>query len=371
VRLQTFRIRYCFGFVDSDKIDLREPNSLVWILGRNSSGKSSVLRALEQLAPGKRPDEHPRFANFDPPPGDEYGSLEAEFSVAVGELSIRPVVQRVVDAFSGMPVEINEKDGQFTAPGRPDVEAVLKAVQEGYRALLSATEEAGRVRVIKDYDAEYWIVPVGDEGDELHDSRRRSIRDVLERGGRGSSANRPTNQWVMGNVSYPFALSFVDLEEAFYSQFPNVFLFPSRFALGNDLPQVVTEDFLNGEKNQVASGFVSVLDPGVVRRWLRTSKKMTPKTKSVHSTHEMASRAAEILPTASTIRVVATSDVVRITGSVRERRGWIAPWLKTKTFCGPSARFNPTARTSPCTSAVSKLLLGREVRRGRPRCPRR
>jgi energy-coupling factor transporter ATP-binding protein EcfA2 len=271
VRLQSFRIRYCFGFVDSDEIDFGTPNNIVWILGRNSSGKSSVLRALEQLAHGKRPDEHPRFANFDPPPDGRYGRLEAKFSVAVGELSIRPVIQRVLDAFSGVPVDIDEVDGRFTAPAHPEVDAVVTAVQEGYQTLLSATEETGEVRIVKDYDGEYFLFPAADDGDELRDVRLRSIKDALTNGGRGSSASRPTDQWVMNNTAYPFTLSFADLEDAFYLQFPQVFLFHSRFALGNDLPQVITESFLDSEMNQVTGAFVSMLDPDVVRRWLKTN----------------------------------------------------------------------------------------------------
>jgi hypothetical protein len=79
----------------------------------------------------------------------------------------------------------------------------------------------------------------------------------------------------MENTAYPFILSFADLEEAFYLQFSNVFLFHSRFALGNDLPQVVTESFLDSEMNQVAGAFVSMLDPDVVRRWLKTNNLHT------------------------------------------------------------------------------------------------
>jgi energy-coupling factor transporter ATP-binding protein EcfA2 len=167
VRLQTFRIRYCFGFVDSCEIDFGSPNNIVWILGRNSSGKSSVLHALEQLAHGKRPDEHPRFANFDPPPDGRYGRLEAKFSVAVNELSIRPVVQRVLDAFSGVPVDIDEVDGRFTAPANPEVDAVLTAVQEGYQTLLSATEETGEIRIVKDHDGEYFLICMTSASDQL------------------------------------------------------------------------------------------------------------------------------------------------------------------------------------------------------------
>ena len=176
MRLQTFRIRYCFGFVDSGEVDLREPNNLVWILGRNSSGKSSMLSALEQLASGKRPDEHPRFANFDPPPDGRYSKLEAKFSVAVGELSIRPVIQRVLDSFAGVPVDIDEVDGRFTAPAQPEVDAVLVAVQDGYQALLSATEEAGEVRIVKDYDAEYFLEVLSNVVDSVPITRRPSPR---------------------------------------------------------------------------------------------------------------------------------------------------------------------------------------------------
>ncbi len=201
--------------------------------------------------------------------------MEAEFSVAVGELSIRPVIQRVIDAFAGVPVDITEEGGRFGAPAQPEIDAVLEADQKGYESLLSATEEVERVRVVKDYDAEYWIIPPINGGDELRNARRRSIKEALSRGGRGSASSRTTDQWVMNNSAYPFALSFLDLEEAFYSQFPNVFLFHSRFALGNDLPQVVTENFLNGEKNQVANAFVSVLDPDVAHRRLRSNNLHT------------------------------------------------------------------------------------------------
>jgi len=46
MRLLSFRIRNCFGFVDFGSIDLDVPGNLVYFLGRNSSGKTSVLRAI-------------------------------------------------------------------------------------------------------------------------------------------------------------------------------------------------------------------------------------------------------------------------------------------------------------------------------------
>lgn len=275
MRLQTFRIRYCFGFVDSGEIDLKEPHNLVWVLGRNSSGKSSVLRALEQLAFGNRPDEHPKFANFDPPPGNEYGKLEAMFSISPGDLSAEPAVDLVVDAFSDMPVNIEKDDGRFAAPDNQRINAVLEAVQDGYETLVSEIEKVGQVHLVKDYDAEYWIFPLSDESDKLRTARKSSIKDALSQGIQKSSSGTPTDQWVVDSTAYQFAVSFEDLEAIFYRQFSNVFLFEKRFALGNDLPQVISDDFLKGDRNQVAQAFVSLLDEAVVQRWLKSNNLYT------------------------------------------------------------------------------------------------
>jgi hypothetical protein len=46
LRLESFRIRDCFGFADSGEIILGAPGNLVYFLGRNSSAKTSVLRSI-------------------------------------------------------------------------------------------------------------------------------------------------------------------------------------------------------------------------------------------------------------------------------------------------------------------------------------
>lgn len=79
MRLESLRIRNCFGFVDSGMIQLSEPGNLVYLLGRNSSGKTSVLRAISYLEHGRVPHEQPNFANYEATEGLPH--LYARFSV--------------------------------------------------------------------------------------------------------------------------------------------------------------------------------------------------------------------------------------------------------------------------------------------------
>src|SRR5947209_8005176 len=66
MQLVSFQIKECFGFRDSGHVDLQDPTNLIYILGRNSSGKTSLLTALAHIAPNLIPQAHPNFANFNP-----------------------------------------------------------------------------------------------------------------------------------------------------------------------------------------------------------------------------------------------------------------------------------------------------------------
>ena len=74
--MESFRIRNCFGFVDSGEIDLSEPGNLVYFLGRNSSGKSSVLRAISCFEYGEVPQEYRNFTNYEAPEEALKGGVE-------------------------------------------------------------------------------------------------------------------------------------------------------------------------------------------------------------------------------------------------------------------------------------------------------
>ncbi|EEM48273.1 LysE/yggA [Bacillus thuringiensis serovar pakistani str. T13001] len=40
-------------------------------------------------------------------------------------------------------------------------------------------------------------------------------------------------------------------------------------------------------------------------------------------------------------------EAVNITGAALQMFGWLAPWLKTKTFCTPNGMISPNARMIP------------------------
>jgi AAA15 family ATPase/GTPase len=65
VQLVSFQIKECSGFPDSGEIDLQDPTNLIYVLGRNSSGKTSFLTALSYFAPNLTPRDYQNFKNFD------------------------------------------------------------------------------------------------------------------------------------------------------------------------------------------------------------------------------------------------------------------------------------------------------------------
>ena len=113
MRLESFRILNCFGFVGSGEIELGEPGHLVYFLGRNSSGKTSVLRAISHLEYGEVPAQHPNFVKYET--STEPSLLRARFSVDPSgrrRLSVETLGNGVIQRFSNTPLQIRRgEDG--------------------------------------------------------------------------------------------------------------------------------------------------------------------------------------------------------------------------------------------------------------------
>src|SRR6266566_299965 len=91
MQLVSFQIKECFGFRDSGRVDLQDPTNLIYVLGRNSSGKTSFLTALGHFALSLKPQAHPNFANFDPSPNTAY--LLSEYRVGEDDLTVDAFVK--------------------------------------------------------------------------------------------------------------------------------------------------------------------------------------------------------------------------------------------------------------------------------------
>ena len=64
MKLKSFQVINCFGFHDSEQINLDSEHNFIYLLGRNSSGKSSVLNGIKYFELGITPSEQANFLNF-------------------------------------------------------------------------------------------------------------------------------------------------------------------------------------------------------------------------------------------------------------------------------------------------------------------
>lgn len=266
MRLESFRIRNCFGFVDSGEIYLGEPGNLVYFLGRNSSGKTSVLRAVSCLEYGQVPAEHPRFENYEP--SEKLSFIRGKFSVNPSDdrsLSVAHVVNEVMQQFASTPVRVRqEEDGSFVGRNATGstvaTVALLNHVIEVYSDLLQRILEGGGVLVAKLGGGSYQFHVDGDSGGWTR--RRDSLNEH-------TTAVR--NAFTREGVPFPAALSVNFIEGLLFKQFPEIFFFTDRFSLGDDLPSSIRENHLSAGQNALTGAFISLLGESTVRALLRAN----------------------------------------------------------------------------------------------------
>lgn len=267
MKLESFRIRNCFGFVDSGEINLSEPGNLVYFLGRNSSGKTSVLRAISCLEYGQVPAQRPRFENYEKP--ESLAFIRGKFSVDPSEsyaLSVDNVLGEVVQQFGNTPVQIRQDEsGSFSSTSATRsgaaTAALLNHVCKVYSDLVQRILDGGQVMVGKLGSGLYQFhVKEGNGEDWL--SRRDSVDNEI------------TNTKTAFNTDgyqYPAALNFHFIEGLLFKQFPEIFFFTDRFSLGDDLPRSLREEHLRTGQNALTEALVSLLDGNTVRTLLRAS----------------------------------------------------------------------------------------------------
>lgn len=277
MRLESFHIRNCFGFVDSGEIDLSDPGNLVYFLGRNSSGKTSVLRAISCLEYGQVPAQHPRFENYEKP--EKLSFIRGTFSIGSSEsrtLSVDNVIGEVIQQFGSTPVQIKQdEDGSFTSTSATRsaiaTVALLDHMHKVYSDLVQRILDGGQVSVAKLGSGTYRFFARGDSG-EGWQGRRDSVNEHI------TSAR---SAFGAEGYQYPAALSFDFVEGLLFKQFPEIFFFTDRFSLGEDLPRSLREEHLRNEQNALTEAFVSILDKNTVRALLGASVRARIKSLEV------------------------------------------------------------------------------------------
>lgn len=271
MRLETLRILNCFGFVDSGEIRLDDPGSLIYFLGRNSSGKTSVLRSLSSLEYGVIPQEYPSFVNYEKPEGNSM--LRARFSVkqpgiGIG-LSSEHIVDSMVAHFGSVPVTIRkEEDGYVSEPNShpaSQIPRLLNTVERVYSELVEEILEANSVWVDKLSDGSYRFLG-SQEDPARYEARREAIQESL-----GPLEAGEKFQVSGNNYRNSPPLSFDQIEGQLFKQLPEIFLFTDKFSLDDDLPRSIREEHLSGRQNDLAEAFIDLLGRQTLESFLRAS----------------------------------------------------------------------------------------------------
>jgi AAA ATPase domain len=270
MRLESFRIYNCFGFVDSGEIDLSAPGNLIYFLGRNSSGKTSVLRAIASFVQGRVPAQQVNFENYEPPEGPVL--LRARFSVHASDeqrLSAGDVADAVRKRINTTALRIGRssdgfsiQDRSYVASSRAAIE-LLEQTLETYQELAEQILESGQVWVEKYPDGSYRFFTELDDYENVQ-QRQSSIDPRI---------NQLTNVTRRENTRYPTGLDFASIESMFFAHFPTIYIFTDRFKLDENLPRSIAEGQLSGDENAITEAFISLLGPETLRDLLRTHKR--------------------------------------------------------------------------------------------------
>ncbi len=311
MRLESFRIRNCFGFWDSGEIDLGEPHNLVYFLGRNSSGKTSVLRGISHFEYGKIPQEHSNFANYERITGPRL--LRARFSLDPSgdrRLSVDNLLDGVVQQVGSTGVEIKQGEDGFSVtvpPSSPNpshavshVAALLDHIRDVYSALIEQVHAEGQVWIEKLPNGSYKFL--AEEGQyESFKQRQESIGTLI----RDMNSTRASG----GHQQVPVDFSYI--EGLLFMQFPEIFFFTDRFSLDEDLPRSLDLNKLQeGQENALLEAFVSLLDRQTLRNLFNAERQQRIRSLTNDIQEKLDALCERINTDAS--RGAADADFVRI-----------------------------------------------------------
>jgi AAA15 family ATPase/GTPase len=263
MKLVAFRILNCFGFHDSGWINLLDPQNLIYVLGRNSSGKSSFLTAIAYFAEGLTPSEADNFENFD---GTKQAStLQARFTLHGDELSLDDFmegVQKRLTEHGITPdiVRINEAAG-----------FLVKDIRRIYHEILSRANTNREVWVEKTSEGNYRILIDRDFND--YNARIKNVKAVIDTAIPGGNIN-------MRGANHRISLGFYDFENRIAPQLPKIELFEENYSLIEPLPRSITLKLMDQntnveERNKILAAFIQVLGEKQLRQFLTSNNPFT------------------------------------------------------------------------------------------------
>jgi AAA15 family ATPase/GTPase len=254
MKLIKFRILNCFGFLDSGQVQLADPNNFIYLLGRNSSGKSSLLSAIKYFELGIVPQVQPNFENFNDSGKPSW--LIGTFSINQGELNF----DQFVNAARSKLKELGLDESALKTNAA--LNSAIDSTLEIYREFLeNVGKSRAAIEIKKDRSGHYHFLDEGD--DRSYKARKQQIENLIRK-----VSN--SGQFAIRNQSVRIDLTFQTFEDVLFRQTPNIYLFNEKYSLRDALPERIASGW-RSNNNSFEKLFIGFLDDKTVDRFLQSN----------------------------------------------------------------------------------------------------
>jgi predicted ATPase len=253
MKLTAFQMINCFGFRDSGSINLNSPHNFIYLLGRNSSGKSSVLNALKYFEWGITPFQQPNFTNFND--SGAQPALVGTFKVSKSEVSEEKYRARLTKKFADLMID------QAAMSQDPRLRKIFDVVVKIYADLIARINTAEEIVVWKTLNGHH---EYREKDSDEHAVRKKQISAVID-----AARSREGHFNVSGTLRN-VDLTWNTVEDLLFLQAPNIYLFNEKFSLREVLPERIDSNW-ESSKSKFSATFIEYLGKKNVNKYLNSN----------------------------------------------------------------------------------------------------
>lgn len=261
MKLKSFRVLECFGFKDSDWVNFesKSKHNLFYVIGRNSSGKSTLLKALYSFGYGKEPRSVEGFENYTKIGQDP--RLEATFEVTKKDINVENIIETVKEQLlrgkCNIPEELINSDERLVN--------FIGLIESSYAEFRKGI--TNEIKVSKLGDGKYIFIDNNDSYVKRLESFANEINNVF------NAMQGDVRQFRVENSAYNLGFSAQDIENLIMLQFPSIYFFNREYDLDASLPNVITNEHLDnlGSQNAVTRTFIEFLGIDSLKEYLSSN----------------------------------------------------------------------------------------------------
>ncbi len=259
MRLKSFRIYNCFGFKDSGgiKFETKNKEELYYIIGRNSSGKSSLLKAIRNFEYDLIPENNPSFQNYKDTGEDS--RLEAVFQIKKNDIDVKTQIRFIKEELF-LPIGID----QAIIDSNPNLQEFFLSLESIYKEFIKGFGQ--EIPVIKLKNGDY-IFGNNDKYLERISSLTEIINHLF------NYIQQDKRFIRIENRTFPLNFSALTIENLLFRQFPQIDFFDKEFDFTASLPNQIILENINDFDNQpeLIRTFIEFLGIENLKKYLGSS----------------------------------------------------------------------------------------------------